>query len=110
MAHITLKENSWLARLAARKLRSGRCALVLGRTIHLFNITSAEFMSSPQLIRHELKHVEQYQRLGFLKFLALYGWYSLRYGYYHNPLEREARAAEMETNGKVMPDKGTTRS
>jgi hypothetical protein len=91
---IKLKENSWIAKLAARKMRAGSVALVLGRTIHLYNITPQQFQSSPRLIRHELKHVEQYSRLGFFRFLALYGWYSLKHGYFNNPLEEEARAAE----------------
>jgi hypothetical protein len=29
-----------------------------------------------------------------LNFLIRYGWYSLRYGYYNNPFEIEARGAE----------------
>jgi uncharacterized metal-binding protein len=92
--NIRLKENSWLAWLAAKKMRANHVALVFGRTIHLFNISKEEFKSSPKLIRHELKHVEQYQRYGLLKFLWLYGKYSMKYGYYQNPLEVEARAAE----------------
>ena len=92
--YIKLVPNSWLARLAAKKLGAQSAALVLGHTIHLFNITEQEFKSSPRLVRHELKHVEQYQRLGLIKFLWLYGWYSLRYGYINNPLEAEARKAE----------------
>ena len=93
---IRMRSNSWLARLAAKKLKTGSVALVIGRTIHLFNITPDEFYQSPRLIRHELKHVEQYRRLGLFRFLALYGWYSLKYGYYNNPLEVEAREAENE--------------
>ncbi|MCU0387366.1 MAG: DUF4157 domain-containing protein [Chitinophagaceae bacterium] len=95
-AYIRLKENSWLAWLAAKKMRANHVALVVGRTIHLFNISQEEFKSSPRLIRHELKHVEQYKRYGLFRFLWLYGWYSLRYGYYRNPLEVEAREAEKE--------------
>ena len=93
-SHISIKENSKLARLAAKKMRSNGAALVLGRTIHLFNISEKEFLSSTRLVRHEYKHLEQYQRLGTFRFLGLYLWYSLRYGYYQNPLEKEARAAE----------------
>jgi predicted urease superfamily metal-dependent hydrolase len=92
--HIKLKENSWVAKIAARKMKAGSVALVLGKTIHLFNITPEEFKSSPRLIKHELKHVEQYKRMGFFTFLIVYGWYSLKYGYYKNPLEMEAREAE----------------
>lgn len=92
--HIKLKENSWLARLAARKMKAGSAALVLGKTIHLHNISGEAFRSSSRLVRHELKHVEQYKRLGMFRFIALYAWYSMKYGYQNNPLEVEARAAE----------------
>jgi Domain of unknown function (DUF4157) len=91
---VKLKVNSWIAGIAARKMKVGSVALVLGKTIHLYNITPHQFHSSPRLLRHELKHVEQYRRLGFFRFLVLYAWYSLKYGYHNNPLEVEARAAE----------------
>ncbi len=95
--HIRLKENSWIAKIAARKMKAMSVALVLGKTIHLHNISKEQFKSSKRLIKHELKHVEQYARLGFVPFLLVYGWYSLRYGYYNNPLEVEARNAELES-------------
>jgi hypothetical protein len=91
---IKLKENSWIAGLAARKMKTDCVALVLGRTIHLHNISKESFKASPRWVKHELKHVEQFKRLGFTRFLLLYAWYSLKYGYFNNPLEVEARAAE----------------
>jgi hypothetical protein len=91
---IKLKENSWIAGLAAWKMKADCVALVLGRTIHLHNISRKDFKESPGWVRHELKHVEQFKRLGFVRFLFLYGWYSLKYGYFNNPLEKEAREAE----------------
>lgn len=45
----------------------------------------------PTVLAHELVHVEQYERFGFVGFLARYVWYTLRYGYAKNPLEVEAR-------------------
>jgi hypothetical protein len=93
-AHIRLVEKSWIARLAAIKLKSYGAALVLGNAIHLYNITKQEFLSSPRLVRHELKHIDQYQRFGVFGFLSRYAWYSLKYGYFNNPLEQEARGAE----------------
>ena len=95
---IRLKEGSWLAQLAAWKMGWHRVALVLGNTIHLHNITRIEFGMDRRLMNHELKHVEQYRRLGLARFLILYGWYTLRFGYYNNPLEVEARLAE---NGEI---------
>ncbi len=92
---IVLKEKSWIAKLAARKMKAHSVALVLGKTIHLYNISPKDFVKSPSLVRHELKHVEQYKKMGFLTFLVVYLYYSLKYGYYNNPLEIEARAAEV---------------
>ena len=47
-----------------------------------------------RLERHERKHWEQYQRLGTVRFLLTYAWFTLRYGYRDNPFEIEARRAE----------------
>ena len=46
-----------------------------------------------KLLRHELQHVRQWFRWGTL-FAVLYGFYHLRYGYWLNPFEVEAREAE----------------
>lgn len=45
-------------------------------------------------IKHELKHVEQVERVGLVKFYLTYVWYLLRYGYKDNPYEVEAVEAE----------------
>jgi Domain of unknown function (DUF4157) len=94
LQRIRIRERSWLARMAAFKLRSRGAALVLGRTVHLHRITAHQFLSNQRLLLHELCHVRQYQRYGFFGFLARYLWLSLRHGYYNNPLEAEAREAE----------------
>ena len=52
--------------------------------------------SNSRLIKHELKHIEQIQREGRLKFLIKYSLYHLKYGYWLNPYEVEARRAEDE--------------
>lgn len=91
-----IKEQSWLAFLAAKKLRTNKVAIVWGRTIHLHNTTAKEFLQNSRWVKHELAHVEQYKRYGLLRFLILYLWYSVRFGYYNNPLEIEARAKEKE--------------
>jgi len=46
------------------------------------------------LIRHERKHLEQMQRDGKLVYSIKYSYWLLRYGYWNNPYEIEARAAE----------------
>ncbi len=95
---VKIREHSLLARIAARKLRFGHVAIVFGHTIHLYNITIDGFFARPSWVLHELKHVEQYERLGFFPFLWRYFREYLKYGYYNAPLEVEARAAESEVS------------
>ncbi|MCF3111013.1 DUF4157 domain-containing protein [Niabella sp. CC-SYL272] len=94
MLSFRIKENSFIARLGARKLKTGNIAMVIGHTIHLYGVTQAVFLADERWVRHELKHIEQYQRYGVLKFLFKYFVQSVKYGYYNCPLEKEARAAE----------------
>ncbi|MFT3909961.1 MAG: DUF4157 domain-containing protein [Ferruginibacter sp.] len=90
----TIKENSFLARIAAKKLGKKGVAMVLGSTIHLWNTTETDFLKDEKWVRHELCHVEQYKRYGFFNFLVRYLWESIRKGYYNNKYEIEARNAE----------------
>ncbi|WP_019586929.1 eCIS core domain-containing protein [Deinococcus apachensis] len=92
---VKIVERSGLAWLAARKLRVSRVAMVLGRSVHLSGATRADFLANDGWMRHELAHVQQYQRYGLLRFLTLYLIESLRRGYHHNRFEVEARAAEL---------------
>lgn len=55
------------------------------------------FEHDQRLLRHERKHLEQIERDGRLLFALKYSWWTLRYGYYMNPYEVEARAAESKT-------------
>ena len=89
-----IKENSILAKIAARKLKSKKAAIVFGKTIYLHNISREHFLSDTRLMRHELCHVRQYQQYGFLPFLFKYLVESIRKGYTNNRFEVEARAAE----------------
>lgn len=91
---VKIKEQSWLAQLAARKMKAHGVAIVWGRTIHLWNISRTEFFAQPTLVAHEMEHVQQYKRYGFLPFLFLYLLQWMRNGYYNNRFETEARAAE----------------
>lgn len=52
-------------------------------------------LDDQRLIRHEQAHWDQYKRMGVLRFYATYLWLTLRHGYWNNPLEIEARAAEL---------------
>jgi len=92
----TIKENSFLAKLAAWKLGKSTMAIVFGSRIHLFNCSKETFLSNQSWLRHELCHVKQYQQHGYLLFLFKYLWESIRHGYYNNRFEVEARAAESD--------------
>ena len=75
-------------------MRSHGVAMVLGKTIHLHNITKQSFLNDERLMKHELCHVRQYQQHGYIGFLIKYLWEIWRKGYYNNKFEVEARAAE----------------
>ena len=54
----------------------------------------AERLNDEALIRHEQVHWQQAQRMGTVKFYAVYLWLLARHGYTDHPMEIEARAAE----------------
>jgi hypothetical protein len=56
----------------------------------------AERLHDQRLVRHELEHWAQAQRLGVVRFAFTYLYFTVRYGYWNNPLEIEARAAELK--------------
>ena len=62
---------------------------------HIQAITIAPFIffngvPSEETRTHELVHIAQVNRLGWLKFYILYLYYSWKYGYRQNPFEKEA--------------------
>lgn len=95
MKEVRIKENSLLARVAAFKLKTKRCAIVINQTIHLHNTTRTEFIANRKWLLHELMHIEQYQRYGTLRFIILYLYETMRKGYRNNRFEVEAREAEL---------------
>jgi hypothetical protein len=92
----TIKENSWLAKIAAKKLRSQSVAMVIGSTIYLHNTSREQFLRNEKWVKHELCHIRQYKEHGLVGFLIKYVWESIKKGYYNNRFELEARAAENE--------------
>lgn len=92
--HLFIKENSWLAKIAAKKLGSNHVAMVLGKTIHLFGVSKIEFLQDDKWLKHELCHVKQFREHGYVFFVVKYLWESIRKGYYNNRFEVEARKAE----------------
>ena len=91
---LSIKENSWFARLAAKKVHAGNVAIVIGRSIHLYNVTKQEFLKNDKWLKHELCHIKQFQQHGFINFIAKYLWESINKGYFNNKYEVEARRAE----------------
>ncbi len=112
---ISIKENSWIAKIAARKLGSENVAIVIGKTIHLHNVSKARFLEDKRWVKHELCHIRQFQQHGFAPFIFKYLWESMHSGYYHNKYEAEARNAETESVPenlvaaikRHLPDSGT---
>ena len=88
-----IKENSWLAKIAAKKLKADSVAMVLGNTIHLHNTSKAGFLNDERWLKHELCHIRQFKQYGYFNFVVRYLWESLRKGYYNNRFEVEAREA-----------------
>jgi hypothetical protein len=57
----------------------------------------AERLHQGWLVRHEQAHWQQAQRMGVVRWAITYLFYNVRYGYWDNPLEVEARAAELSS-------------
>ena len=91
---ILIKEDSWIAKLAARKLHSENVAIVIGKTIHLYHVSKHDFLKDKKWVKHEMCHIDQFKKYGFLNFIVKYLAESVRHGYYNNKYEIEARNAE----------------
>ena len=90
-----VKENSFIARLAAKKLRCRQVAIVFGNTIHLHKTSKQEFISNERWLRHEMVHLGQFRRYGKWRFAQMYLIESMRKGYWNNRFEIEARKEEI---------------
>jgi len=89
-----IKENSWIAKLAAKKLKSENVAIVIGKTIHLYHVSKQDFLKDEKWVKHEMCHIAQFKKYGFVNFIFKYLVESMRTGYYNNKYEIEARNAE----------------
>ncbi len=96
---LQIKENSWIAKIAAKKLNTPNVAIVLGNTIYLHNTTRLQFLNNEKWVKHETCHIGQFKKNGFLIFMLKYLWGSIVHGYYNNKYEAEARLAEEDNNG-----------
>src|SRR3954471_1741010 len=98
MTKVKIKENSWLAGIAARKLETQSVAMVVGKTIHLHNSTKEDFLRNRRWVRHEVAHVKQYAQLGFFRFIFLYLLETFNKGYENNSFEVDARQKEKDNS------------
>lgn len=89
-----IKENSWIAKLAAKKLRTENVAITIGKTIYLYHVSKEDFLKDEKWVRHEMCHIQQFKKYGFLPFILKYLYESLKVGYHNNKFEAEARKAE----------------
>ncbi len=96
--NVRIKENSWLAKIAAKRLREKQAAFVLGSTIYLWNVSKENFLANQKWLRHELAHIYQFKQYGFFTFIFLYLKETSRKGYRQNKFEVEAREKEIERN------------
>ncbi|MFN4247106.1 MAG: DUF4157 domain-containing protein [Flavipsychrobacter sp.] len=91
---ISISDNAWQARLASLFLKSDNAAIVFGVNIYLWGASRRTFLDNQRWLLHELQHVLQYKRDGFAGFIYKYLLNHIKHGYYNNPYEVEARAAE----------------
>ena len=94
--NFTIKEKSWVAWLAAKKLKVPAVAIVIGKTVHLHHASRTDFLNNPRWVKHELCHIRQFKEHGFLLFMLKYVWESILHGYRNNKYEVEARNSECE--------------
>lgn len=98
LIEVRIKENALVARIAAFNLGASAqgAAIVFGCTIYLYKVTKSEILRNLPYLRHEVAHVLQYKREGYVRFWLKYLWYSLRFGYKQNPYEVQAREAQTD--------------
>ena len=96
MITVTLKENTFLAKIAAKNLGHSSAAIVFGRTIYLYNVDRTNFIKNQSWLKHEIAHVKQYEKLGLIKFILLYLIELMIKGYANNRFEVEARQKESD--------------
>jgi hypothetical protein len=92
--NLNIKENSWIAKLAAKKLQSKNVAIAIEGTIHLYNVTKQQFLQNEKWVKHEVCHLQQFKKHGNFIFIFKYLLESIEHGYYNNKYEAEARNAE----------------
>ena len=81
--------NSILAKILGKINGNSWYAITIGQTA-FYSVSKEKVETDPKWIAHENHHKVQWKRDG-IKFLFKYIYYSIRYGYWNNPYEVEAR-------------------
>ena len=69
-------------------------------------VAFGQLMECDLLYRHELVHILQSRLKGRFKFIILYLFYSIRYGYRKNPFEVEAYRLEVKNADEIKKEFG----
>jgi hypothetical protein len=94
------KYNHWLGKFFGLINGQKRFAITLGQTTYY---SVSEETIGPAWRFHEDWHKYQWAMDGVIKFSLLYVWYLIRYGYYDNPYEVEAREMERSQQEETNP-------
>lgn len=88
--------TNWIAKVVVTMARINIPGTI-GVTIYPFIFIYPKiYANNKRLIRHELKHIEQYKRYWIIGFPFIYIYQYIRYGYWECPLEQEARRTEFK--------------
>jgi len=93
---VKIKENSAFAKMAALNFKNKATAITIGKTIHLYKVNKSDFLKDKKWLRHELEHVLQFEKYGFVPFLLLYAFELMKHGYSDNKWEVAARNSEKD--------------
>jgi len=98
---LLIKENSWIAKIAAGKLQSANVAIVIGKTIHLYNVSKEDFLKDKKWVKHEICHIRQFKKHGFLPFIFKYLRENLGRGYYKISMKLRLEWQKMIRSGSI---------
>ena len=93
---VHIKQNSIIAKLAARTLKAEQMAITINNKIYLYNCSKENFLKNKKWVCHEIAHVMQYKRMSTFNFIMAYLIQCLVTGYTKNKFEKEAREKEYD--------------
>lgn len=75
-------------------------AITISKNTALYR--NSQSLDRTDLRVHEEVHMDQYKKYTWIGFVVLYTYYSIKYGYWNNPLEIEAREKTQETLDRIQ--------